>query len=156
MICAQFIILPFIKKKIMHQLFYKHLLKIFFCISIFCTASYVFHWQSWACLRQLQLQQLSENKAEWSPRDEFFFFKQSFCYCLLLCSSGQKHPIKANCVHRTMGELSKGSGSGSCSEGGNTWLMVGHQWCSSGFSFTANSLQCCCQQPGQRSWVHTE
>lgn len=71
----------------MHQLFYKHLLKIFFCISIFCTASYVFHWQSWACLRQLQLQQLSENKSEWSPRDEFFFFSKAFAtvfYCVLL------------------------------------------------------------------------
>lgn len=72
-ICAKIIILPSNKKQVMHQLLYKHLkyfsALVFFALEVTYFIGNPGHvWHNCNCSS-------SENKAEWSPKDEFLFSK---------------------------------------------------------------------------------
>lgn len=58
----------------MHQLLYKHF-RYFSALVFFALEVAYFIGNPGRVWPQLQLQQLSENKAEWSPKDEFLFSK---------------------------------------------------------------------------------
>lgn len=93
----------------MHQLLYKHLLKIFFCISIFCTASYIHVWCN--CSSSLKTKQTDHLKM-------IFFLSKVFASVFYSVFLDKTTPLKLqDSVHRTVGELWEGSGSGSCREG---------------------------------------
>lgn len=55
-------------------------------------------------------------------------------------------------IHSALGEeLAEGQSSKRYSEWGYFWLVIGHQWCSSGLNFRASAVQYIYQRSGYRS-----